>query len=97
MLKEISVEGFARFLSERRKYEKEREEKDKDDAVDITPASYLVSMSPLLLKTLWPLKDIDFPEFDVITSDHMRQAIENNVNRATLTFLLSKVSPQKSR
>ncbi len=50
MLKEISVEGFARFLSDRRKYEKEIDEKNKDDSVDIMPASYLVSMLQLLLK-----------------------------------------------
>ncbi len=46
MLKEISVEMVARFLSDRRKYGKEMDKKNMDDSVDITPASFLIWMSP---------------------------------------------------
>ncbi len=81
MLKEIIVEGFACFLSDRRKYEKEIDEKNRDDSVDITPASYLVSMSPLLVKTLWQLKYIDVPKIDAITSEHVRLATKKSAVR----------------
>ncbi len=81
MLKQISIEGFARFISDRMKYEKEINEKKKDDSVDIMPASYLVSMSPLLLKTLWQLKHIDVPKCDAITADHVGMAIEKKAVR----------------
>eukprot|EP00171_Calliarthron_tuberculosum_P023513 IDg23513t1 len=91
MLTGVSLRDFIEFKRKRDKYEREISEKNKEEGVEITLASYLTSVDRPVLELMWLRKYIERDSLDEITEDDVKECISHRARRKPGDFEIAAV------